>query len=395
MKLTLHGAALLLAGVRSVATQGAPDPQKIFGATSSSLQEQRLVQLSADPRDTRWLSFEERQALKRNEMFYKDVTSYSQEQRFAWASDKLTADIAQHDYGSPRNSTLAHDAIATIDMSHGEKHLRWLTSLHTRWCETETGLQASMYLFNLLKSYVDTAPVGEHRLISLQPHFHDFKQFSMVVRIAGPNTTALDPVSITGAHIDSASLSGNLEVAPGADDDGSGTVTMLETARVLLGSRYTPAAGHAVEMHFYAGEEAGLLGSAAIAAKYKELGVRVAGMMQFDMLAWVSDSENEHIGITVSRNRDLSEFNKKLVDTYLSIPWVEESTYPWGASDSASWGDLGYPSSDALEGTWPETRSHKVHTTNDNMDHKEFSWPHIREAIKLAVAFHIELGGEA
>ena len=59
---------------------------------------------------------------------------------------------------------------------------------------------------------------------------------------------------------------------------------MLETARVLLASHYVPSPHHAVEIHFYAGEEIGLIGSADIAAQYKARGVEVVAMMQQDMV---------------------------------------------------------------------------------------------------------------
>lgn len=79
-----------------------------------------------------------------------------------------------------------------------------------------------------------------------------------------------------------------------ADDDGSGTTSILEAFRVLASANFTPTAAP-VEFHWYSAEEAGLLGSQAIAKRYESDGAKVKGMIQMDMtgefchilMAWV------------------------------------------------------------------------------------------------------------
>lgn len=71
--------------------------------------------------------------------------------------------------------------------------------------------------------------------------------------------------------------------APGADDDGSGTVTLIEAFRALLASGFKPSTP--VEFHFYAGEEGGLLGSQDIATSYAGDDKEVKAMVEFDMTA--------------------------------------------------------------------------------------------------------------
>ncbi|EJD37068.1 Zn-dependent exopeptidase [Auricularia subglabra TFB-10046 SS5] len=383
-------AVVLLLGLSCTLAQ---HPQTVLAALP--LDGLRLVRLdpTAPPQ---WLSRNERREIKASGVFFKDITD-RQDFEFKAALDRRSA---LSPFPTP-NSTIVHRIISYIDSSHAEGHINHLTSLWTRWCESDTGREASDYLYEVLRSYVDLAPEVSGRDIHLLKVEHAFKQYSLVLRIA--SQTAQDDgthkVAIVGAHLDSASRFGDFERAPGADDDASGTATVLEAARLLLRSGYVPARGRAVEMHLNAGEEAGLLGSQDIAQRWYEKGVRVRGMLQLDMTAWVADKENEHIGITMSRDRELGEFNKRLVDRYLDIPWIEEYTYPYYASDSASWGDMGYPCSDALEGTWAETRGHRVHTEDDNTEHKEYSFRHMMQFVvsfvKLAVAFLVELGGEA
>lgn len=71
--------------------------------------------------------------------------------------------------------------------------------------------------------------------------------------------------------------------APGADDDGSGTFNLLEAFRVLVEAGFNPT--NPVEFHWYSGEEGGMLGSLAIATRYKANGVHVKGELQLDMTA--------------------------------------------------------------------------------------------------------------
>jgi len=84
--------------------------------------------------------------------------------------------------------------------------------------------------------------------------------------------------------------------APGAEDDGSGTVTILEALRALLVSGFRPS--RTVEFHWYAAEvwnilfkfryfsadlesqEGGLLGSQAIVKAYKKRKANVYAMTQ-------------------------------------------------------------------------------------------------------------------
>lgn len=87
------------------------------------------------------------------------------------------------------------------------------------------------------------------------------------------------PLTIIGAHQDSANYLFPLLPAPGADDDCSGTVSILEAFRVLAMRGYIPETP--VEFHWYAAEEAGLLGSQAIAMDYKGLRKSIGAMLEF------------------------------------------------------------------------------------------------------------------
>ncbi|KAG6832970.1 hypothetical protein H0H92_004854 [Tricholoma furcatifolium] len=117
-----------------------------------------------------------------------------------------------------------------------------------------------------------------------------------------------------------------------APDDGSGTVTILEAYRALISANFRPE--RAVEFHWYSAEEGGLLGSQAVAQDYERRSVNVLAMSQ-------------------------CRKNAKALDP--------ESAF--------------------------ENSNKNIHSINDRIDiSDEFSFTHMLEFSKLAVAFAVELG---
>lgn len=82
-----------------------------------------------------------------------------------------------------------------------------------------------------------------------------------------------------------------------ADDDGSGTTSILDAFRVLAASSFTPT-NSAVEFHWYSAEEGGLLGSQAVAKVYEANKVDVKGMIQMDMTGESSGERRVLVGIS-------------------------------------------------------------------------------------------------
>jgi bacterial leucyl aminopeptidase len=119
-----------------------------------------------------------------------------------------------------------------------------------------------------------------HTHISLEYHTHSFPQPSIIARFEPKVRNFSLPLTILGAHQDSANYLFPLLPAPGADDDCSGTVSILEAFRVLAQTGYVPKNGP-VEFHWYAGEEGGLLGSQAIARYKKDQGALIGAMIEF------------------------------------------------------------------------------------------------------------------
>ncbi|KAI0692657.1 hypothetical protein BC835DRAFT_1356394 [Cytidiella melzeri] len=292
-------------------------------------------------------------------------------------------------YPSPNSTDLVKSVIKKLSTDGPKANLKEFTSFRTRYYRSDTGRQSQLWLLSKIAEITkEYAPKSLQDKISITEFPHSWGQNSIIARING--TSSDDSTIIISAHQDSTNMWPFLP-APGADDDGSGSVTILESYRALIASNFQPE--RPVEFHWYAAEEGGLLGSQAVAQSYAARDASVYAMSQFDMTAWVKAGTREEVGvITDFTNVALTTFNKQLVEQYLDIPYVETKC-GYACSDHASWLKAGYPSVFTIESTF-ENSNKNIHSTNDRYDiSPEFSFEHMLEFSKLAVGFAIELGG--
>ncbi|CAO1633901.1 unnamed protein product [Sympodiomycopsis kandeliae] len=263
------------------------------------------------------------------------------------------------------------------------------SSFRTRYYKSETGRQSQQWLLSKIREYTSSDPD-----IEVNEFEHPWSQNSILVRIPATNSTAAaeNGKVVVGAHQDSVNLILPIFPAPGADDDGSGTVTQLESLRVLLESKWKPKDSD-VEFHWYSAEEGGLLGSQAVAQDYAKRGDKVKAMSQFDMTAFVKKDTTPVIGIVTDFvNEKLTNFNRLLVKEYLDVSTVDTELH-YAASDHASWTKVGVPSTFSVENKFEDCNLRRIHTTSDVWDHEEYSFEHILRFSRLSSAFIIELAG--
>lgn len=172
-------------------------------------------------------------------------------------------------------------------------NLEKFTSFRTRYYRSETGRQSQLWL---LAKAEEVASSRKDLNITVSEQAHSWGQNSIILHIPGQGGAgvASEGITILGAHQDSTNLLPFL-AAPGADDDGSGTVTLLEALRVLLLVGWTPTS--AVELHWYSAEEGGLLGSQEVVRAYMDKGIKVKAMLQQDMTAFVKAGTEERVGL--------------------------------------------------------------------------------------------------
>ena len=89
-----------------------------------------------------------------------------------------------------------------------------------------------------------------------------------------------------GSHLDSANCESPLLPVLGADDGGSGTVTILVAFRALVRAGFRPKVP--AEFHWYAGEEGRLLCSQDIVSEHLYQRKDIGAMIQFVSIAGAS-----------------------------------------------------------------------------------------------------------
>tara|TARA_R110002003_G_scaffold64_10_gene6040 strand:- start:1235 stop:2266 length:1032 start_codon:yes stop_codon:yes gene_type:complete len=268
------------------------------------------------------------------------------------------------------------------------EHLETFTSFHTRYYKSHYGVESSAWLLGQVnKTLADAGAVNA----SVTAFPHPWGQSSIIATIPGKS----DKTVVIGAHQDSINLFlPSILAAPGADDDGSGTVTILEALRVLLKSEgiLDGSAPNTVEFHWYSAEEGGLLGSQAIFQSYEKEGKDVKAMLQQDMTGYVQKTidagEPESVGvITDYVDPGLTEFIKQVITVYCDIPYILTKC-GYACSDHASASKAGYPSAFVIESDFKYS-DNKIHTTEDKIEYLSFD--HMLQHAKLTLGLAYEL----
>ncbi|KAI7900448.1 uncharacterized protein BX663DRAFT_544900 [Cokeromyces recurvatus] len=347
------------------------DQLRIF---DSSKPELRLIQYSEDS-PAKWMTESDKEALFRAGVKYMDITEHpttSSSVNLLW-QPYIPTKAKYQDEIAPFIGNLTTDLMKEV--------LNEFTSFRNRYYKSTYGAKSCRWLIQQIR---DVAEGFDH--VSVKEFEHSWNQFSIVARFEGSNKELQNEVVIVGAHQDSVNMwLPSFGRSPGADDDGSGTVTILEAFRSLVHNGFKPE--RPVEFHWYSGEEAGLLGSQDISNAYKQEGKNVVAMLQNDMTGYIG-ANGEVIGIVTDHvDEKLTDFLKELVDNYADIPYVLTQC-GYACSDHASWRKLGYPSAFTIESAFDDS-NHYIHTTGDTVD--KLSFDHMKEFSKVAVGFAVEL----
>ncbi|EIW80051.1 Zn-dependent exopeptidase [Coniophora puteana RWD-64-598 SS2] len=365
--------------------------QEVDPAYAAVLDEPRLVEVFGSER--RWMTEGDKLRLKQQGFSFFDLTNFEEYE--------VKQSVASGDIPWPEvhMQSAVHDVIQSLSLASMKASLEVFTSFYNRFYRSDYGVRSSRWLFNRLLEIIASAPPSAR--LSLETFTHSFPQPTLIARFepAGGRTASPHPpadalpIVILGAHQDSANYAFPHLRAPGADDDGSGAVVLLEAFAALVGAGFTPAG--AVEFHWYAAEEGGLLGSQEVVREYVGAGRRVGAMVQFDGVAWVLPGSTPTVTlINTEVDASLTNWTIGLASTYCARPAKEGKLKPRQGSDHMAWHRAGFPAVYAAEGD-PRVGEQNPwdHTVDDRWDVPEFSFDHAMEFAKLAVAFAVELGG--
>jgi len=241
--------------------------------------------------------------------------------------------------------------------------------------------------------------------LGLSVEYHGWTHGSLSGRnVIGEKTGSKTPdeIVLITAHLDSAPSGG---LAPGADDNASGSVGVMMAAQAL--SEYDFQ--RTVRFVFFTGEEQGLRGSDRYARKVATDGDDLVAVYNMDMIAWdVRNKPKLRIYTRAKRNPgydgDMVIANTFLdvVDTYaldtVLIPVITPKGGHWGGhwSDHASFWDEGFSAVCAIEDDHSDWNRFNYHTVDDTISTLNFTYltNYIRASVGTAAHLaNVENGG--
>lgn len=179
---------------------------------------------------------------------------------------------------------------------------------------------------------------------------------NVIARIEGETTP--ERIYVIGGHIDSISQSPQ-SLAPGAEDNGSGSAAVLAAASALAGEHFAST----IELVLFSGEEQGLWGSDAYVDEAISQGRDVRAAVTMDMIAFTATD----YGVLIEGGTawaSLMQAMADAVDAYTSIDRAF-SYYSFG-SDHVPFQQAGIPAILAIDLDWDEYPYY--HRTTDTYD---------------------------
>jgi len=349
----------------------------------SVLAEKRLLEFNLTSRG--WYTLEEVDQLAQKQIHFMDITDH------VTYYDKMRKAQQNHTWKQPKKRAfptqlvfqdLVESYLPSVDHEQIAATITQLSSYYTRYYTTQTGADAVSWLLSQYQSYAGTRTDVTFELVH-----HSWLQPSLIVTIEGTDSEVSAETVILGGHIDSIN-GGASGRAPGADDDASGSSTVLEVFRTLMVNGFTPR--RTVEFHAYAAEETGLRGSQAIAKRYSTEGRQVFSMLQFDMVCYPYPTVEGQalIGlITDYTSSSLNSFLKLVMTGYVEIGFID-STCGYACSDHASFTNNGYDAGFTFESAF-EHHNPFIHTANDVI--AKCDMDHVQQYGRLGVGYVVEL----
>jgi hypothetical protein len=180
-----------------------------------------------------------------------------------------------------------------------ENYVRTLaafTSRHTLNTDAKNGMPAAQNY--VLKKFNEFAKQSGGRMTAEIENFtipadarrilKDSPAANVIATLKGTNPND-DRIFVISGHMDSRNkdVMDADGIAPGANDDGSGTAAVIEIARILAKKEFSST----IIFVAFTGEEEGLKGATYLADKAKEMGWNIAGVLNNDIVGNSNSSE--------------------------------------------------------------------------------------------------------
>ncbi len=277
-------------------------------------------------------------------------------------------------------------ALVDITQSPLQDQVQHLQDYGTRHSEYNGGYLASLWLRDKFLSFGYTDVT-----------LHSYNSWNDNVVCVKPGSVFPDEVVVIGAHYDTISYDGNSN-APGADDNGSGTVAVLEAARVLADIEFE----RTIVFICFSGEEEGLVGSDAWAEDAADADMNIIGMLNLDMICYKASSDTEDLDIIFNGSSEpMADLAYEVIDAYVPDLSAVEGYLTGGSSDHAAFWAHGFRAIFFFEDSG--NYSPYLHTANDIIGPSANNFPFMLKNVRAATAFmgvmarpfHVSIAHEA
>ena len=245
------------------------------------------------------------------------------------------------------------DLVSTSNLGSGVQSLQ---DFQTRYASTSNCEASGQYIFNAFSG------LG---LDDVRFESFTFSGSYSSRNVVGEKTgeTYPDDIVIICAHYDSTSPSAwRQTLAPGADDNASGTAAVLEAARILA----SYPLDFTVRFIAFSAEEWGLYGSRAYAAAAGLAGEHIVGVINLDMIAYANAMPEDLQVIVNPASGWLADRFLAAASSYGPLGATKTVDASFVYSDHAPFWDGGYPALLAIEDD-PLTNAY-YHQTTDTLD---------------------------
>lgn len=242
--------------------------------------------------------------------------------------------------------------VAQVNQANLLANVTQLSSYHTRRSDQPQATQAKNWL------------VSQFQAIPGLTVSTDTFNGSYVPNIIAelPGTTHPDRLVVLGAHYDSLNGAGSTAVAPGADDNASGSSGILETARILSQHSFE----NTVRFVLFSAEEFGLVGAYNDADDLVAAGANVVGMLNMDMNAYRQNGDTRDLDLaTNNTSASLTQLAIDVTNAYLPGFPVVTGSLSGGTSDHQAYHSRGFPAAFFFEDLG--SYSPYIHGPNDTV----------------------------
>ena len=260
---------------------------------------------------------------------------------------------AQDAFSAP--NPVISQLVAQVSKSNLTATISDLQNFQTRYASTSSCETSGTYLYEAFVRLGIQAEYDSFR-------FYGNRYSTRNIVAAIPGKTAPDHEVIVCAHYDSYSDKAST-LAPGADDNGSGTATVVEIARILSGQ--SAGFDYTIKFICYSAEEWGLYGSAHYAQEAKSRGENIIAVLNMDMIAY-PNAPSWNLDLVVNRNSEwLADRFSSAALSYDGLATRKYVDGSWKYSDQSSFWDNGYSALCEIE--YEDSHNPYYHKTTDTL----------------------------